>query len=172
MKARASRFSSSMQRQTKVVDPNLTPFQAQVRGLLHDKMNRYDDGGVTILTPKKHPTVEPEDITRIVSLSDASVCAPVEISGIEVTPVEDPYDVGDTITLNAFPTGTSPFLYRWLINGVVMSEEATYVHTLVEGDVVLKDPSGLGVTEISLFVSNPCGMDSTIRTINVQGDPP
>lgn len=155
--------------------PWLAGIPFEIRGGLERDLIRQTDGETTIIRSRPKPWERRELPSPIAPGEEAPVCIPVAVSSISVSPVKDPYDVGDEITCTAFGvSGTTPISYEWFLNGVSVSTSETFVHTLVEADVTNKDPSGLGITKIYVVLTNDCGTDSTDpdAAINVQGDPP
>lgn len=156
-------------------EPWLTPFDSKVLGGLRGKINQHADGTVTILTPKRPPTqaVNPSDAITIVP--PPPVCEGVAVDGVIFDPVKNPYALGDVITCTPFDlSGTAPIFYAWYLNSVFVTNAATFVHTLVDADVLNKDDTGLGQTFIFLAVGNCGGVALTpiLAPINVQGTPP
>jgi hypothetical protein len=150
-----------------------SPFTPQIRGELRQKINQFTDPSGTILTPKKGTPSHTFRGSRVIQVDEGDgpgdVCIPVEVASILVDPVMDPYPVGETVTLSAFGiSGTEPYTYQWFVNGVQMSTDPTYEHTLVDSDVMNPNESGIGTVHFTLFVTNECGGDSVVGIINVQ----
>ncbi len=102
------------------------------------------------------------------------VCIPVEVISVDCSPADNPLTLGTSYTFSAFGvSGTTPYFYQWYLNGALVGTSATFVHTLVDADVVNKDGSGLGQTFVYVVVSNPCGLDSTdtLAAFPAQGNP-
>ncbi len=156
------------------------PLNAVLRGGLRDKVRQFSDGASNILVPKTPPTskrtlVTPPGAAGNVPVPPPPVCIPVTVASVVVDPADNPLTLGTSYTFSIFGlTGTTPYHYQWYLNGTLVATTATFVHTLVDGDVVNKDEFGLGEIFIYVVVSNPCGIDSTSTdgSFPAQGNPP
>ncbi len=156
-------------------EPWLTPFDPKVLGNLRPKINQYADGRTTILTPKKSPRNVVNPAEAITMPPPPPVCEGASVDGVIFDPVKNPYALGDVITCTPFNlSGTTPIFYAWYLNSVFVTNAATFMHTLVDADVLNKDGTGLGQTFIFLAVGNCGGVALTpvLAPINVQGTPP
>lgn len=156
------------------------PLNALLRGGLHDRIRQFSDGRTNILVPRNPVTSERTGVTPPgaagnVPIPPPPVCVPVDVLNVLVAPADNPLALGTSYTFSADGvTGTTPYFYQWYLNGALVGTSATFVHTLVDGDVVDKDAFGLGKIFIYVVVSNPCGIDSTSTSASyaAQGDPP
>ncbi len=156
----------------------LTPLPVQIRGLLQKEIIRQDDGTKTILRKRTNPTfgksknlIPPQNpfLTPV-----PPVCIPVFVFSVDCAPADNPLTLGVSYTFSIFGlSGTTPYFYQWYLNGSPVDTTATFVHVLVDADVVNKDGSGLGQTFVYVLVSNPCGQahTDTAAAYPAQGNP-
>ncbi len=158
----------------------LLPLNAFLRGGLRNMVNQFSDGATNILTPKsqvstKRQSYVPPGAVGNIPTPPPPVCIPVTVSTVVVDPADDPLVLGISYTFSAdILGGTTPYHYLWYFNGALVATTPTFTHTLVNGDVVDKDESGLGRVVIYVVVSNPCGIASTNvdTSFPAQGNPP
>lgn len=158
------------------VSPWLSTFQPKVLGELRPLINQYSDLSGNTLTPKKLPKLAVDPATTpTLPEEEPPVCIPADVNGVSVSPVNNPLVLGTEYTFSAVGvTGTAPIFYIWFFNGSEVGTGTTFVHTLVDGDVLNKDAFGLGQIFIFVVVGNACGIDATPTsgTVPAQGTPP
>ncbi len=149
-----------------------TPFDYDVQPGLRVKMSQQSDGHTTILRPRPESGVTPPAWGEGDEALPALACIPVTVTALTATPLTNPYDIGDPILFSATYTGTSPISYFWRVNGgSPRATTATFPYTVLDDDIIGKDPSGLGHFTIIIAVSNACGVDSTRHDYPAQGTP-
>jgi hypothetical protein len=154
-----------------------TPFDETVQPGLRPRMVQHADGHTTILRPRRSHGVTPpaaEDEALSYLTPPAPPCDPVSVSGLTSDPLDDPLQLGVLYTYSALVSGTEPITYNWLYNSAPVATTPTFSRVLEDGDILGKDPTGLGGVFVRLEVENACGEDSTSEFgfFIAQGTPP
>lgn len=128
------------------------------------------DGTRGILREREFPstTVAPH-------VSSADTCDPATTPAIVWDPNETPINVGTEYTFFFGSSGSAPITYEVIFNGSSEqnSTATSWVHTLVEGDVLDKDGTGLGHVDIAVIARNACNSGGAEEAFSImaQGSP-
>ncbi len=115
----------------------------------------------------------------VLSNPSSSVCVPTVSPSFDYIPFDSPLVLAQNYTFQAgdttVPTPTTPVYFEFLLNGISQqnSTATDWLYTLVDGDIVGKNGSGLGHITVKVIARNACNVvgSSSEDDIPAQGTP-
>jgi hypothetical protein len=99
-------------------------------------------------------------------------CAVYVLNSLDVSPVANPYNIGDDLVFTADVTTITPWLltYEWKkdVNGTqtIVGTSATLNYTVADADIYAKDVGGLGLITFKITVYSNCDLIGQSLTEN------
>lgn len=117
---------------------------------------------------KDGPVIHHEEFWSSSSLP-VNACIPINATGQTISPVKDPYNVGDIITV--FPTGLvgTDITFQWFVQGALRGTSSTLVYTLTSADFPDPTPGSISSFNIDLIMRNPCTPDFFQVSVDYNG---